>query len=118
MILHDQAAKQCAVVLLRDAVKDVQRKYALREDARREFPAGRRNAHRLMIEEAERQSVKARRLYPALLKIELHKSNPLQEFPRDRRGQQRARVGGILAYDEPHLGRQFPASRAPHPLEK
>ena len=71
-----------------------------------------------MIKQTVGQSAFVRRLDPAILQIELHNSNALEQLPRDRLREQSARLRVILPHDEPHFGRCSPATRTPHALEE
>ena len=71
-----------------------------------------------MAEQAVRKAIEARRLHPALLAIELNERDSLQQLPGHGLRQQRARLGLVLAHDEPHLGRALAPPRAPHALQK
>ena len=118
MLLLQEMAQERAIVLLRHARENRQCEHPFRQCARRELSTGGEGAHRLMIEEAERETMKARRLHPALLKIELDQGYALQEFPRDRRRQESACIGNILAHDKVHLLRLPAPPRSSHALEE
>ena len=71
-----------------------------------------------MIEKAVGQAVQTGRLHKALLNIQLHEGNALDQIPGNAVGQHGARLRVILTHDEPHLRGIAPASRAAHALQK
>jgi hypothetical protein len=70
--------------------------------------------HGLVVEQAEGQAVQTGGLHPTVLEVELDQRDPLDQLPRDRLRQHRARLGLVLAHDEPHLGR---LASPPRPAE-
>ena len=83
-----QIAKQNAVIVLCDTVKDRQGQHARGKLRGGHLAAGREGAHGLVIQQAERQLFRPRRLDKALLDIELHQRDALNQIPRYHLGQQ------------------------------
>ena len=114
----EQVEEQGAEVVLRNIAEGRQRQDTRSQLGRQHLATRRQRGHRLMIEQTVGQSAFVRRLDPAILQIELHHSNALEQLPRDRLREQSARLRVILPHDEPHFGRCSPATRTPHALEE
>ena len=91
-------------------------KDASRELGRRHLAPAGKGCHGLVVEQAVGQAVESRWLDPAILEVELYECDALQELPRDGRAQGGARLGAVLAHDEPHLRGRASPSRTPHAL--
>ena len=117
-VVSQQVAQELAEVVGAHAVEVGEREHAARELRGGEFPLGGENRERLVAEQAVRKAIEARRLHPTLLAVELDEGYALQQLPGHGLRQQRARLGLVLAHDEPHLGRALAPPRAPHALQE
>ena len=71
-----------------------------------------------MVEKAVGQAVRPGRLHEALLNIELHQGDALDEIPGDHIRQHGVRLRVILPHDKPHLRGLSPSAGAAHALQK
>ena len=113
-----QVMEQAAQIVGGYAMKVRKREHAAREFCGREFTAGGKRGHNLVIEQAIGKAVELRGLDPSLFEIELYKCDALQELPGDGFGQHRARLGLLLAHHEMHLGREVASASTTHALEE
>ena len=118
LIRFQQMMQQHFVVFGCDIVEISQRQDAGGELLRRHFPAGGECGHRLVIEQAVGQAAVSRRLDPALLQIQLHQRNPLNQRPGNRVRKQVTGLRMFLAHDKPHLAGFPPPACPAHPLQK
>ena len=80
----EQVEEQGAEVVLRNIAEGRQRQDTRSQLGRQHLATRRQRGHRLMIEQTVGQSAFVRRLDPAILQIELHHSNALEQLPGDR----------------------------------
>ena len=114
----DQMPQQDPIIILRDQMKAGQRQDARGQLCRRHLSAGSQRAHRLMIQQAVRQALCARRLYEPLLDVQLHQRDALDQIPGDELRQHRPGLRVILTHDEPHLTGIAAAAGAAHALQE
>ena len=114
----NQVAQQQPEVILGDAMKAAQGQNPGSQLRWRHLSAGCQGAHGLVIEQAVGKAVHARRLHEALLRVELHQRNALEQIPGDAFRQHGSGLLMILTHDEPHLGGIAPTAGAAHALQK
>ena len=118
VVVGKKEAQELTEVVCAHAAEHGEREHARGELRGRELAFRGEDGERLVTQQAVRQAVQARRLDPALLAVELHEGDALQELPGDGLGGEGARLGLILPHDEPHLGRRVAPAGAAHALQE
>ena len=118
VLVLDEVAKQRPVVVLADVGEGRQREDAASQLGGRELPLGGERRHGLVVEQAVAQAARVGRLDPAVLDVELDERDALEKLPGDGLGHHGARLGRVLAHDEPHLGGRPAPPRATHALQE
>ena len=118
MVYLKQVSQHQLVVLHAHPMEGGEREHLAGQLRGGELAVAGQHRHGLVVEQAVGQAVELRRLHPALLQVELHQGDGLQQLPGDGLWKQRAGLRLLLAHQEPHLGRLATATGAAHALQE